>query len=167
MKAMTDRVILSELTTAELAALPERQFKVVVDADIRRGAIHQPQRVPAWVSDALRNEHCSRWLATLRAMLASVDSQLDAADIEHRARLTVASSEAERDRLSEKHHEITKAAVRFRSALLVDLTEAEALLQKRATKLEAAITAHRNAVVADPTIEPSAADRDLWAVLST
>jgi hypothetical protein len=143
---------LAELTPETLAALDEREFRFVVDADLRRNATSRNirrQDVPAWVSQALRTSHVERWVAALRSMLVSVDGQL-----------------AQRRLAGEDRQALAKIS-RFRSAVLEALPEAEALLGGRVQELEAAIATHRRAVEADDTMDPSTADTTLWESLNT
>jgi len=143
---------LSKLTPDALAALDEQDFRFVVDADLRRKARSsniRRQDVPPWISEALRTTHLERWVATLRAMLASVDGQL-----------------AQRRANGENNQSVARTA-RFRSALREALPVAEALLGGRVSELEAAISAHRQAVTADTTMDPSTADLALWEILNT
>jgi hypothetical protein len=143
---------LAALTPETLAALDEREFRFVVDADLRRNARStyiRRQDVPPWISDALRSPQLiDRWVAALRAMLASVDGQL-----------------AHRRALGENNQSVAKTA-RFRSALREALPQAEALLGGQLQRLEQAIRTHREATEADETIEPSEIDRALWSVLA-
>jgi hypothetical protein len=143
---------LARLTPDALAALDEREFRFVVDADLRRNATSRNirrQDVPVWVSRALRTDHVERWVAALQSMLESVEGQLD-----------------QRRLAGEDDRALSKVA-RFRSALLEALPEAEALLGGRVQELEHAIAAHRRAVEADDSMDPSPADATLWAILNT
>jgi hypothetical protein len=153
MKAMTRTYIdLANLTPETLAALDELEFRFVVDCDLRRHAVSQQirrQDVPEWVSRELRSTHVERWVAALRAMLASVEGQL-----------------AQRRLAGDSSRDLAKVS-RFRSALLVALPEAEALLGGRVQQLESAIAAHRAAVEIDETMDPSTADTALWETLNT
>lgn len=148
-----DRIFidLTALTPAALAAMDEREFRFVVDADLRRNARStniRRQDVPQWISEALRSPPLvERWVASLRSMLESVEGQL-----------------AHRRALGENNQSVAKTA-RFRSALREALPEAEALLGSQLQRLEQAIRAHRDATEADGTIEPSEIDRTLWSVL--
>lgn len=142
---------LTKLTPETLAALDERDFRFVVDADLRRNAQStniRRQDVPSWISEALRSPALvERWVASLRGMLESVDGQI-----------------AHRRALGETNQTLAKTA-RFRSALRQAMPEAEALLGGRIQRLEQAIRAHREATEADKSIEPSEIDRTLWSVL--
>lgn len=143
---------LAALTPDALAALDEREFRFVVDCDLRRNATSgniRRQDVPQWISEALRTTHLERWVAALHAMLASVEGQL-----------------AQRRLQGEHGHALAKAT-RFRSALLEAIPEAEALLGGRVRELESAISSHRATIEADETMEPLPADKTLWAILNT
>lgn len=129
-----------------LDGLDEPEFRQVVATDLRRTASNRSIRttVPGWLTEALRGPLAERRLAALYQMLASVECQLEMMD-------------PDRDRTS---------ALRFRAALLEALPEAERLAHGRAHRLEGAIRAHRDATVADPTIEPGTADTALWSLLT-
>lgn len=144
-------VDLTKLTPEALAELGELEFRFVVDADLRRNARStniRRQDVPQWITDALRSrQHVERWVAALRAMLSSVESQL-----------------ARRRANGESNQDVAKT-LRFRAALREAMPEAEALLGGRVQELERAIQAHRAATEADRTIAPSEIDQTLWSVL--
>jgi hypothetical protein len=169
MRAMTtpsrSTTDLDQLTPEALAHMPEREFRQVVTADMRRDASNERirQNVPAWISDALRTTHVERWVATLHAMLANVEGQI--ALKQNALEEAKAKGGPGLDDAIAKHHQDLRSPLRFRSALLETLPDAERLHKGRVHTLEAAIRAHRKATLADLEIEPSPVDHGLWALL--
>ena len=162
MKAMARTTVeLSTLTPDSLAALNERQFRIVVQEDMKRNAANEKIRrsdVPEWLSRALRETHVERWVSCLEAMLASVEGQIALKEIElEQAKAGGTDVNAVLNTMG--------APTRFRSALLEVLPEARRLAEGRVMRLEEAIIAHRSAVEADVSVSPSAADRRLWTIL--
>jgi hypothetical protein len=170
MKAMTSptrtSIDVATLTPDALATLSERDFRVVVTADMKRDASNERIRneVPAWITHALRHDYVERWVASLRAMLANIEGQLAQRDN------TLEQAKAELDEVelrerTARHFKELTGPLRFRSALLEALPEAERLLEGRVSTLEAAIRTHRATTEADDTVDPSHADRLLWSSL--
>lgn len=163
-----DSIDLNELTPQILATLSDRDFRLVVSADLRKDASNQKIRgyVPEWISEALRNEHMARRLATLQAMLANVDGQLDMRkDKLELAKLDISTEQEERAVVGAYLRD-SAGPKRFRSALLEAMPEAEYLVNNRVVILERAIRAHRKATKGDPKLSVSVADEALWAMLS-
>lgn len=156
---------LDQLTPEALATMSEREFRTIVTADMRRDASNERirQPVPTWITEALRTTHVERWLTTLQAMLANVEGQIEL----KRNELEVAKAKgnADLDETTARLHQELRSPMRFRSALLETLPEAERLYGGRVRTLEAAIRAHRKATQADIEIEPSPVDHGLWALL--
>src|SRR4051794_39656358 len=72
-----------ESTIARLSALPERQFRQVVDRDLRR---REDEGVDEFESAALRSPTLvDRWLTALLAASKSVEGQLAAKDCDFEA----------------------------------------------------------------------------------
>lgn len=160
-------VDLSLLTAERLAELPEREFRQVVDADLKQTASNDKLRapVPGWLSRALRNECVDRWVAALRAMLANVESQLELREDSYRLALAEAETDSERRAVTADYERGILGPKRFRAALLEAMPEAEMMLEGRVRLLERAIVAHRRTIEADVSMEPSEADRALWSIL--
>lgn len=156
---------LSELTPEDLRAASQSVFVRVVDADLKRNSRNQGKPVPAWITEALRTEHMDRWRVALGRMLTQVNGRLEVLATEFEAnehRLDGrALADAEEEYLRQKVR-----SERFRQGVLDALAEADALYRTRLGELESAIRAHRDAVVADESIDPSAADQRLWGTLN-
>lgn len=76
------------LVPSDLPKLTDAEFRLVVDADLRRRV--NPAGIPARVSDALRNTtNVRRWHAQLVGMSHSVEGQLVAAEDEYQADIGV------------------------------------------------------------------------------
>lgn len=157
-----DVVDLEQLTPEGLAVLPERLFRIVVNTDLRKDASNERVRdhVPEWITDALRGPLAARRLAVLKAMLANVEGQ-----IEMKANAFEEAKAKGRDDAATHHHELA-GPLRFRSALLEAMPEAEYLVSNRIGTLERAIAAHRATIEADDRLTPSSADTILWATLT-
>jgi hypothetical protein len=155
---------LGVLTPASLTELPEREFRAVVDADLKRGATGTAP-VPAWISAALRGPLVERWLAALQAALANVDSQIDLKERSCSVHMADATSEAEARQLATECERSLLGPRRFRGALLEIMPEAKRLREGRVGLLEEAIRTHRDTIKADTSVGPSLADETLWSVL--
>lgn len=157
-------VDLDQLTPDEMAGLTEREFRLVVNADLRKDASNERVRghVPPWITEALRGPHAPRRLAVLRAMLANVEGQIEMKTNAYE----LAKAEAPNDpAVTAEHHRELTGPLRFRAALLEAMPEAEYLVSNRIDELERAIRAHRQAIEADDTLVPSTADEALWAMI--
>lgn len=160
--APRDPLDLRQLTPEALAALPERQFRMVVNADMRKDASNERVRdeVPQWITDALRGPLAARRLAVLQAMLANVEGQIE---MKVNAFERAKAETGDTAEVTATHHKELASPLRFRSALLEAMPEAEYLVSNRIDELERAIAAHRTAIEADDEVSP--ADRVLWALL--
>lgn len=158
-------VDLAVLTPAALAELPDREFRAVVDADLKRGATGTAP-VPAWISTALRGPLVERWLAALQAALANVDSQIDLKERSCNVHVADVTSEIEAQKLRTECERSLLGPRRFRGALLEIMPEAVRLREGRVRLLEAAIRAHRDVIEADASVGPSLADETLWSFLN-
>lgn len=160
---------LSSLTPGTLDQLPDEEFRMVVDADVKRASASM-QRVPEWVSRELRTTVVDRWYSTLKRMHASVDHQLEtkAAEFEgEQARLGLLDETGTKvEELKVRHFQKRTQSLRFKSGLTDVLLEAEGLVNARAARLQEAIRAHREALLADDQTEPSDADETLWKNLN-
>lgn len=158
-------VDIEALTPEELAKLPERQFRIVVNADLRKDASNERVRghVPGWITDMLRGSLAGRRLAVLKAMLANVDGQIEMKTNAFEKAKAEGRDVAE---ATAAHHQELANPLRFRAALLEALPEAEYVVTDRIDTLERAIRAHRQATQADDTVSPSTADEALWAFLA-
>jgi hypothetical protein len=160
---------LSLLTPGTLDQLSDDDFRLVVDADIKK-ASSAVQPVPDWVSHELRGPAVDRWHMTLKRMHASVEHQLDAKTAEYeaeKARLRLQGEDIKLEELNVRHFQKRSQSLRFRSGLTDVLMEAEGLASRRASRLQEAIRVHRQALLDDNTTEPSPADLTLWAVLES
>jgi hypothetical protein len=168
MSSMTRTYLdLADLTPATLDTLGEREFRSVVDADLKRtSANRNHQEVPQWISLALREAHVERWLTALHAMLASVQGQLELWDHDFERRKADCDNERELRQITAEHHQAQTGRVRFRTALLEAIPEATRLHEGRVLILENAIRTHRTAILADNTIEAGSHDRLLWSTLN-
>lgn len=160
---------LSQLSPGTLDTLNDDDFRLVVDADVKRASASM-QPVPEWVSRELRTTVVDRWYSTLKRMHASVDHQLEskAAEFEgEQARLGLLDETGTKvEELKVRHFQKRTQSLRFKSGLTDVLLEAEGLVIARATRLEDAIRAHREELLADDQTEPSAADEKLWKNLT-
>lgn len=156
---------LRKMTPEQLRAASQSVFVRVVDADLKRNSRKENKDVPAWISRALRTEHLDQWRVTLRRMLTQVEGRLRVLDAEMEANEARYSGVTLDDLRAEQA--VTRArSERFRQGVLDALAEADALYETRLGELEAAIRAHRDEVVADESIDPSAADQRLWDMLN-
>ena len=162
---MREVLDLNQLTPETLAALPERQFRIVVTADMRKEASNERVRtdVPKWISDELRGPLAARRLAVMRAMLANVEGQIE---MRTNAFERTMAQTPDSPKAVATHHEELAGPLRFRSAVLEALPEAEFVVSNRVGELERAIAAHRAAIEEDDNVEASPADRALWATLT-
>lgn len=158
----------SQLTPGSLGQLSDEDFRLVVDADVKRASA-SVQRIPDWASAELRSVVVDRWHTTLRRMLASVEHQLEAKNADYeveKARLVLQGETGTKvEELNIRHYQKRSQSLRFRSGLTDVLLEAEGVVTRRVGRLEDAVRAHRQALLDDPTTDPSPADRELWEVL--
>lgn len=114
-----------------LGALPEEQFRALVDADLRQSAPRAAVRLRAELSTALRSpDNVRRWYSTLCRMQKSVDGQLCARESDFRAECArleaeaLAADDAGRTalrvrqlRLRAEHFKTKASTVRFKTGL--------------------------------------------------
>lgn len=149
---MTDRFDPQHVMPEDLAALSDTQFRLVVDADLRRRV--RPDGLPLATSTALRSPaHVERWYATLEGIRLSVESQLKATMDEFEAQSAAleanikrlegdSSSRARLERMFDEENTLrteylTKKAARerFLAGLREHLVQAESLRdQQRASQ---------------------------------
>jgi hypothetical protein len=161
-------VDLDHLTYADLAALDYREFRAVVDADLKRDT-PGAQPVPAWISDALRGAFVDQWLTTLRQMLSSVQLQLDLKASDYDGLMTElqgSSDTARAQRATEDYRKDRAGRLRFRGAVEEAVIEAETLYAGEIRRLTTAIKIHQEATLEDDYIEPNASDKALWATIA-
>lgn len=154
-------VSLSESTVDRLRTMPERAFGDVIELYLRGEA-------PADVAAALEGPLADRTRHKLRAMIRSVNTQLQSRRAEQRsweAKLRQKKvSPAEFDDHSERYYSWQASVIRFRERLEAGYADLR-LLQRtsRAEQLEQAIASHRSARLSGNGVDTF--DRRLWAVL--
>lgn len=85
---MNTRPFLDLHKVFDLDALTDDEFKVVVDADLRRHSVSERSLMPERLADELRSpQHRERWLSILLRMEANIQSQLDVRATDHEAAL--------------------------------------------------------------------------------
>lgn len=164
-----------KVTTPEaLPGLADAEFRMVVDADLRRR--RDPQGLPEGVSKALRSpENLERWRSTLQSIVRFAEAQIRIME----ESISRQSHEGERARLEAKR----ASTARFRSVVLDYLTTADTLAAeqsgdnvilaerdnyaRRVLALEHGIRAHRKAAKDDLLDDegPASYETTLWALL--
>lgn len=174
----------STATPDMLAGLAEAEFRIVVDADLRRRI--KPDGLPEAVSKALRSPaHLERYHTTLESIAQFTEDQLQILD-ESFDRQRADASPGQLVELRAEHERRRRATERFRSVVTDYLASAGALLAenrralvpagliaerdahaRRILELERAIKAHRTAVHHDLGAgeEPTPYETALWAML--
>lgn len=166
--ASRDHIDLDLLTPETLATLSERDFRLVVTADLRKDASNERIRghVPPWITATLRGRLAARRLAALQGMLANVEGQIEMRSDRFEVSKVEAVSDEDLRTATGAYYRDLSGPKRFRSALLESLPEAEQLVNDRINQLERAIRAHRQAIEANPKLSPSVIDEALWAMIS-
>lgn len=193
---MTDFYDTTRVTPDDLVAMPDAEFRKVVDADLRRR--RNPDGLPEEVSRALRSPvHVRRWANVLEGIVRFSESQVRTLDSDFAARLAALEEQREEasgggrsslmreiSDLRTEHNRRRNGTIRFSAVVSDHLSQAKALIDsagdssaaserdgyaRRVLVLENAIREHRRAVQDDLDEGERAEHYEhvLWSVLDT
>lgn len=158
---MSTRPMLDLHKVFDLDPLTDDEFKLVVDADLRRHSTTERNQMPDRLAEELRTpKYVERWLSTLLRMEANIESQLEVGAADFEANLAVLRTKAlqlgqagdhafgsevaiEIESLRTEHQRKRASILRFKGGLDKTIIEARQILNT-VLPFETAATAERD-----------------------